>query len=319
MTYQPTTRLLTVLELLQARGSVGGAELAERLEVDGRSVRRYIVSLQDLGIPIEGVPGPGGGYRLRPGHRMAPLLFTGPEAIAVTLGLTVLRRTGPAVEAVAVAGALAKLERVVPDELRRAVEAVERATTIDAPSDGSRPRAEIVAAAATAVHEQARLVIDYRAADGTLTSRAVDPYGVAATLGHWYVVGWCHLRRGVRSFRLDRIVAQRRSGERFEPPRRFDALEHLTRGIATMPSRYLLEIAFAAAPSVVASRVPPSYARLEPAGSGTLARYPAEDLDVMAAYLVSLDLPFRVVGPEAFRAALRRLAGRIEASAAETA
>jgi predicted DNA-binding transcriptional regulator YafY len=311
MTYQPTTRLLTVLELLQARGSIGGTELAERLEVDRRSVRRYIVSLQDLGIPIEGVPGPGGGYRLRPGHRMGPLLFTGPEAIATTLGLLSLRRGGPAVDPATLAGALAKVERVLPADLQATVEALDRTLQLGSSREGSRPPADIVATAARAVHERRRLDLTYRAGDGAETRREVDAYGVAVTLGHWYVVGWCHLRRGIRSFRLDRVVHLEMGSMTFVPPAGFDALDHVTRGIATMPARFLVEVAFDAPMDAVARRVSPAYARLESMAAGTLARYPADDLDMMAAYLVSLGLPFRVLAPTGLRDALRRLAERI--------
>ena len=147
-----------------------------------------------------------------------------------------------------------------------------------------------------------------------MTRRVVDPYGIAATLGHWYVVGWCHLRHGIRSFRLDRVVGLESGAERFEAPTGFDVLGHLTRGIATMPSRHVLEVEYDVSPDVLAERVPPAYAVLEPIAGGTLARYPADDLDVMASYLVSLHLPFRVRAPSELRVALRRLADRVLAA-----
>src|SRR5262245_25315554 len=112
--YQPTTRLLTVLELLQARPYLSGAELARRLEVDGRTVRRYVMMLQDMGIPVEATHGRHGGYRLRPGFKLPPLMFTEEEALAVTLGLLGARQMGLAATAPATEGALAKIERVLP-------------------------------------------------------------------------------------------------------------------------------------------------------------------------------------------------------------
>src|ERR687891_436879 len=112
--YQPTTRLLTVLELLQARPYLTGADLARRLEVDGRTVRRYVMMLQDMGIPVEANHGRYGGYRLRPGYKLPPLMFTEEEALAVTLGLLAARRIGLALTAPAVEGALAKIDRVLP-------------------------------------------------------------------------------------------------------------------------------------------------------------------------------------------------------------
>src|SRR5688500_18207053 len=102
--YNPTTRVLTVLELLQARGELGGQELAERLEVDRRTVRRYVTMLRDLGIPVEATPGRGGGYRLQPGFKLPPLMFTDEEALAVALGLLAARRLGFTASAPAVEG-----------------------------------------------------------------------------------------------------------------------------------------------------------------------------------------------------------------------
>ena len=128
---RPTTRVLTVLELLQTHGRMSGSQLAERLQVDRRTVRRYITALQDLGIPIEGQRGVGGGYRMRPGFRLPPLMLTEDDAVAVVLGLLAAERLGADVEE-----ALAKIHRVLPDVLRRRVEALEAtlAFTEGAPS-----------------------------------------------------------------------------------------------------------------------------------------------------------------------------------------
>src|SRR4051812_35563685 len=139
--YQPTTRVLSVLELLQARGRLSGPELAERLEVDLRTVRRYITMLQDLGIPIEGERGRAGGYRLRAGFKLPPLMLSDEEALAVTLGLLVARRMGLTATAPAVEGAIAKIERVLPPDLRAQVGAVQQALVLDewVPSDLPAP------------------------------------------------------------------------------------------------------------------------------------------------------------------------------------
>src|SRR5688572_27793164 len=123
--YQPTTRLLTVLELLQARPYLSGAELARRLEVDGRTVRRYVMMLQDMGIPVEATHGRHGGYQLRPGYKLPPLLFTEEEALAITLGLLAARRLGLTATAPATEGALAKIERVLPVAVGARIRALE--------------------------------------------------------------------------------------------------------------------------------------------------------------------------------------------------
>ncbi|HEY8602099.1 MAG TPA: HTH domain-containing protein [Thermomicrobiales bacterium] len=116
--YRPTARVLTALELLQIRTVIGGAELATRLEVDARTVRSYITMLRDMGIPIEARPGRHGGYQLRPGFRLPPLMLTNDEAIAITLGLLFSRRVGLSDAAPATVGALVKIERVLPEALR---------------------------------------------------------------------------------------------------------------------------------------------------------------------------------------------------------
>src|SRR5918994_1801138 len=115
----PTSRLLELLELLQAQPLTTGREIADRLGVDARTVRRYVGLLQRLGIPIEGQRGVGGGYRIRPGYRLPPLMLGDDEAVAVVLGLLAARGSA------AVDGALAKINRVLPSTLRRQVEALE--------------------------------------------------------------------------------------------------------------------------------------------------------------------------------------------------
>src|SRR5437660_11950310 len=132
--YHPTSRVLTVLELLQSRPSISGPELATRLEMDVRTVRRYITHLQDVGIPVEATIGRHGGYRLRPGFKLPPLMFTEEEALAVTLGLQTVQQLGLTSAVPAVVSALAKVERVLPLALRERMQAVQEAVTLDLPS-----------------------------------------------------------------------------------------------------------------------------------------------------------------------------------------
>src|SRR5262245_13611611 len=133
--YHPTTRVLTILELLQARGKLSGAELAARLEVDRRTVRRYIMMLQDLGIPVEATRGTAGGYRLRRGFKLPPLMLSDNEALAITLSLMAARRQNIPADPHTIEGALAKIERVLPDELRVRLQAVQSSvSSIPAPA-----------------------------------------------------------------------------------------------------------------------------------------------------------------------------------------
>ena len=169
--YNPTTRLLTVLELLQSRGRISGAELAERLEVDPRSVRRYVTMLQDIGIPISGERGRHGGYRLRPGFKLPPLMLTEDEALALTLGLITAHRLGVAGATQAFEGALAKVDRVLPPAVRDQLRAVQQTLTYDVPYPATPPAAASVFAFSSGVHEKRRVHIHYHSENGRETER----------------------------------------------------------------------------------------------------------------------------------------------------
>src|ERR687887_103553 len=140
----PASRLLQFLDLLQSRPLATGREIAEQLAIDRRTVRRYVAKLQELGIPVEGERGVGGGYRLRPGYRLPPLMLSEDEATAVVLGLGAARRLALG-DAGGTDGALAKIHRVLPAALRRRVEALEAALAFTGPAlEGEPPAGETV-------------------------------------------------------------------------------------------------------------------------------------------------------------------------------
>ena len=224
--YYPTTRVLTILELLQARPRLSGADLAARLEVDRRTVRRYITMLQDLGIPIEAIRGPLGGYRIRPGFKLPPLMLADDEALAITLSLIAARRQGSAADALAIEGALAKIERVLPDGLRARLQAVQSVVTFSLTPAASQPNGEIIMAISTAAQQQRRVLLRYQSGDRE-TVRSFDPYGLVYHWGRWYTVGWCHLREDLRVFRLDRVRDATPEQATFTRPQDFDSLAHV--------------------------------------------------------------------------------------------
>lgn len=318
MVYSPATRLLTALELLQARSSVSAALLAERLEVNARSVRRYIMMLQDMGIPVEAVRGRYGGYRLRPGFRLPPLMLTEEEALAVTLGLLAARRLGLGGEALAVEGAIAKLQRVLPLGLRDRVRAIQETVVLnlgelestESPDSTGRHLVTLSKAA----HEGNRVEMRYRAPreDGwEETHRALDPYGLVYHDAHWYVVGYCHLRRDVRVFRLDRVLSAIPLGDHFARPAGFDCLDFALRRFAAMPDRWLVEVVLEATLAAVSRSVPPGFALLEETPEGVLLRTYDSDLDHTARFLVGLGCRFTVRQPPELLAALDRLASTV--------
>src|SRR5690606_5055078 len=203
---RPTTRILALLELLQTHGRMSGPELARCLEVGPRTLRRYITTLEDIGIPITTERGRHGGYMLVSGFKLPPLMFTESEAVAVSLGLQAARSLGFSEAAPAVASALAKLERVMPADLKRRVRAIGETTTLDLRSGGNAGSSAALAALATAAQEQQRVQLAYQALNGATTRREIDPYGLVYWRGRWYTVGYCHLRQDLRSFRLDRVT-----------------------------------------------------------------------------------------------------------------
>lgn len=315
--YHPTTRLLTVLELLQAHGRLGRADLAARLEVSERSVRRYVAMLQEMGIPVVGERGRHGGYRLRPGFKLPPLMFTEDEALALTLGLEAARRLGLAVAAPAVEGALAKVDSVLPAAVRERVGAVHAALVLDLPEPAPPPSSATVLLLTTAARQGRRVRLRYRSRGREQTERAVDPYGVVYHAGAWYATGHCHLRGGPRTFRLDRVlgIALGDEAERFDRPAGFDGLAAVLRSRAQAPREVPFVATLATTLEEARHRLPPSLATLAETGAGVTLRGSTDSPDWLAGVLAGLGCDLVVHEPPELRAALRRLATRLLAAA----
>ncbi len=306
--YHPTTRVLTVLELLQSHQRISGPELAGRLEVDVRTARRYITMLQDLGIPIEAERGRYGAYRLRPGFKLPPLMFTEDEALALTLGLLAARRLNLSLAAPAVEGALAKVERVLPKTLRERVQAVLGTLALDVNTRGAPPSSATVITFSAAAQQRRRVWMRYRSGRTEETERGIDPYGLVYREGYWYVAGHCHLRDGLRVFRLDRVLQAELRDETFVRPPDFDPLAFVVRSFATMPGAWEVRVRLDLPLEEARRRVSPEVGTLEAEGEATLLHCYSESLNWLARYLVGLGCPLVVREPPELRDALRRLA-----------
>jgi predicted DNA-binding transcriptional regulator YafY len=297
--YFPTTRVLTVLEMLQSRTQMSGPELAERLEVDTRTVRRYITMLQDLGIPVESVRGRYGSYHLRPGYKLPPLMFNDDEVLALSLGLIAVRKIGLVGAAPAVEGALAKIERVLPEMLRERFHALQETLIFDFTPSDATPRGEVVSVLSTAAKQQRQTWIRYEA------------YGLVYRSGFWYLVGYCHLRADLRTFRLDRVLEAEMRQETFNCPLDFDALAHVIQSIPRTPAHWQAEVLLETTMEVAQQSLPPSVAMFEQAADGVVLRCNVNDLDWMAYLLAGLSFPFIVRQPVELRDALSKLAQNI--------
>ena len=306
---ETSARLLRLLSLLQARPDWSGSELADRLEVTTRTVRRDVDRLRGLGYPVDARPGAAGGYRLGVGATMPPLLLDDDEAAAVALALIVTAGgVVPGMEEAALA-ALAKLDRVLPSRLRARTAAVRQAT-IRTGSWGDDVDADVLVQMAQASAGEERLRIGYVDRDGNETERRVDPYRLVCTGRRWYLVAHDVDRRDWRTFRVDRVRQVAGTGHRFkldDPP---DAAELVSQALSVAPYRWTARVRIGAPADEVRRRVPPTVALVDAEDSDTtLLTTGSDHLQAIAGHLVGLGFPFEVLEPPELRD-LMRAAGR---------
>jgi predicted DNA-binding transcriptional regulator YafY len=315
--YDPIMRVFTVLEILQARDSVTGAELAERLEVDLRTVQRYIVRLKDLKIPIDSSRGVGGAYRLRPGFRVPPLLLTNEEAFALSLGLRALRQIGLSAFAPATESTLTKLERVLPEKLRESIRTVEDVVAVEPGPWVVSTSVDYLVRAASAIRTGKRIRFGYRSHSGDASRRQIEPYGVVHTDGRWYVIGYCLSRRALRTFRLDRITDLEIRTAGFRRPSEFDAQHYLYEHMPFVQSEYQIDVWIDMPLAEVEQSVAPWRIATEADGRGTRLRCGRDRLEMLAALLLSLGRRIVVHSPVELRKTFRQMARRaMEAASA---
>lgn len=309
--YHPTTRVLAVLELLQTHGRMSGAEMAARLEIDGRTLRRYIVTLEEMGIPITTERGRHGGYALMAGFKLPPMMFTDDEALALAIGLLAARGLGLAEAAPAVASAQAKLERIMPAKLKRRVSAVDETVSLDL-SQATTPanNAALITLSAAAQNRQ-RVHLHYRSAQGDDSERDFDPYGLAYRGGRWYVAGMCHLRKDVRSFRLDRVGQVLPLAQQFTRPADFDALAHLSLSVATIARAFTVEVLLKTDLLSAREHLFDAIGIFEQTEEGVLLHNQSDDLDWFARQLARLPFAFEIRQPPELRDAVRICAQRL--------
>ena len=309
-------RLLRLLSLLQSRPYWGGPELADRLDVTTRTVRRDVARLRELGYPVDAAPGEAGGYRLGNGGDLPPLLLDDDEATAVAVALGVT--TGGAVLGIEqpALSALAKLDRLLPPRLRARVEALQ-AATVALPNQVDAVDADVLVALAQACDGNERVAITYEDREGRASERRLEPYRLVATGRRWYLLAMDVDRRAWRTFRVDRVGEARRTGHRFVPdPDPPDAATTVSESITTAPYRHHAVVAFpSTSKAELARRIPPTVGAIRSAGrgagAGCVLTTGADDLESLAGHLVALGFDFEVREPPELVAHLRTVAARL--------
>ncbi|MFF1542296.1 helix-turn-helix transcriptional regulator [Streptomyces sp. NPDC058291] len=326
---RPTGRVLTLLGLLQSGGIRTVAELADRLGVDGRTVRRYVDHLIDLDVPVEAVRGRYGGYRLGPGYRLPPLMLSDDEALAVLLGLIAGRRSGLTTTA-GTAGetAAAKIRRVLPERVARRLDTILESLAFTAsPGDFAAPDAAILLTLADAVRHRRPLSVRYTDRDGRRSERGLHPYGIVAHSGRWYVTGTDPEIGEDRTFRLDRIADARTLPGSFEAPVGPGPAQRVVSGFATAEYRHHVTLRIHGTVEQIRARLPASVASVqEPAPADGAdpeterwlrVELRAERLDWLPPLLASLDRPFVIERPDELRGLVIAFADRLASHAGQ--
>ncbi|MGW6461368.1 helix-turn-helix transcriptional regulator [Streptomyces sp. NPDC055078] len=312
---ETSARLLRLLSLLQAHRDWPGAELARRLGVTPRTVRRDVDRLRELGYPVNASPGTGGGYQLGAGAELPPLLLDDEEAVAIAVGLRTA--AGQGVEGIGETSvrALAKLEHVLPNRLRRRVSALHSFTVPMMRTAGSQVDPSVLTDLANACRDSERLRFEYRDHADTTTRRTVEPHRLVCTERRWYLVAWDPDRDDWRTFRVDRITPTPPHGPRFTPrtPPAEDLAGYVSRGVSTHAYPEWAVIRLHTSAAEAARHIGPSDGVLEPDGpdgspgsagspgpdgaESCILRTGAASLELMVIHVMLMGVDFEVIEP----------------------
>ena len=299
-------RLLKLLGLLQGRVDWTADDLARRLEVTPRTIRRDITRLRELGYPVEAMAGPGGGYRLGAGGKLPPLLLDDDEALAVALGLRVTVTSVGGLEDASLS-AMGKLEQVLPPRLRKSLEDFSE-STVAVPGSQAKVDPSVVSVATQAARERQRIRFSYQDARGNETERHVEPLRLVHTGRRWYLVAYDMDREDWRSFRVDRMSDARATGIRSMRRPAPDPVEMVHQGVAVDAYQHQAEVVLHVPMEWAQRMVPATIGKLEAEGKErSRLVIGADDMDWLARYLVSLSVPFDVVSPDGLKAELAAL------------
>ncbi|MCD0447740.1 YafY family transcriptional regulator [Actinocorallia sp. API 0066] len=310
---ETAAQLLRLLRLLQVHRDWTGGELAERLGVTPRTIRRYVDRLRTLGYPVHAVPGVAGGYRLGSGAVMPPLLLDDEEAVAIAVGLrTAAGGTVAGLEETAIR-VLAKLEQIVPARLRESIEALSAVTLPLTGPGAPTVGPDLLTALAASCRAHEKVKFSYRTHAGEVTTRTVEPYRLVHTGRRWYLLGYDVAKDDWRTFRADRISLPLTPGTRFRPrtPPAEDLTAYVSQKVASAPYRYQARVLMHAPADRVAERIPPTAGRIEVvSATSCILHSGANSLDGLALHIGMVGADFAVLDPPELREEVRRIADR---------
>lgn len=311
----PTARALLALEVLQTRPGTTADELAERLGVTERAARRYIGILREAGIPVESARGPHGGYRLRRGTRLPPVVFTQAEALGLVMAVLDGHPAAGGGDD-PVGAALGKVIQALPELVGRQAAALREHAATTPDRTAARPDPATTSALVAAVANRRRVVVTYRTDRGREWDAEVDPWAVVVRHGRWYLLCHSHRADAVRTYRVDRVRAVRQTGQGFLPPDGLDAVAVLEENLG-VGWEFTTRVVFDAPMAEVAPWIRPPMGRLEPAGDGCVLLGSTGNPAMYAQeWLAAVPLPFRVEGGPELRAAVAEVSARFAAALA---
>ncbi|MGC9469896.1 MAG: helix-turn-helix transcriptional regulator [Anaerolineae bacterium] len=306
------TRLISLIMLLQTRSLWKAAELAEELNVSERTVHRYMGMLEEMGIPIYTERGPYGGFSLMRGYKLPPLIFTAEEATVLYMGTNLVEQVWGQMYHDAITSVTAKLDNVLPDDLRRQVEQAQQSLVVcGLASRDLRPWAQILQTLREAIKVRHTVRLVYRSFSLEETQRDVDPYALSFRWGNWYLVGFCHLREAMRTFRLDRIQAVERRHTTFTIPETFSAREYIERAMR-FENRYTVVVHFDSGIAPYVREHTGDWVELQDCEDGSVVlRMAVSDLDWALGWVLSYGGAAQVLEPAELVRRAREEATRI--------
>lgn len=307
----PTVRVLSLLELLQSNSQLSGSELASRLGVDKRTVRRYIRMLEDLGIPVTSEQGCAGGYMLVAGYKLPPMMFTNEETLALSLGLLAAKNLNLADNEAAISSIQAKLERVMPVKLKSRARAIAGNINIVLPDAAAYTPRQHLEPLLSAIEQQYSVIISYAANLQQPLTRQVDPYGLLFRHGRWYMSGYCHLRQELRTFRLDRLHHIELLERSFNRPAEFNTAEHFQHSLNNMAGNLDVQVLLHTDKNTAAEVLGSMAGMLKPQAGGLLLSTRTDSSDCFALWLSQLPFNFSIIQPVELKLALQRHAKRL--------